>query len=116
MTMLAPNAEAQFDGCPTSQHDSTGHGYITEKNKYRNRLKRLEGQVRGVDRMIDEERQFTDILTQISAITKALESVALGLLDDHLRHCVLDAAATGQAVGDLTMSEASDAIARMVRS
>lgn len=116
MTMLTPTAEEQVSPCPTSQHDSANHGYITDKNLYRNRLRRLEGQVRGIDRMIDEERYCIDILTQISAITKALESVALGLLDDHLRHCVLDAAATGQQVSDLTMAEASDAIARLVRS
>lgn len=93
-----------------------GHGYITDKSTYRNRLRRLEGQVRGIDRMIDEERYCIDILTQISAITKALESVALGLLDDHLRHCLLDATATGQQVSTLTMAEASNAIARLVRS
>ncbi|WP_353987483.1 metal-sensitive transcriptional regulator [Ruicaihuangia caeni] len=116
MTMLPPTAEAQVDACPTSQRHSAGHEYITDKNKYRNRLRRLEGQVRGVDRMIDEERYCTDILTQISAITKALESVALGLLEDHLRRCVLEAAATGQPVSNLTIAEASDAIARLVRS
>lgn len=114
--MSVPTAGAQADGCPTKQHNSAGHGYITDKNKYRNRLSRLGGQVRGIDRMIDEERSCIDILTQISAITKALESVALGLLDDHLHHCVLDAAATGQPVSDLKIAEASGAIARLVRS
>ncbi|WP_338419476.1 metal-sensitive transcriptional regulator [Cryobacterium luteum] len=82
----------------------------------RNRLRRFEGQVRGFDGMIDEERYCINILTQISAITKAVDSVALGRLDDRLRHCVLDAAAAGQQVSELTMAEGSDAIARLVRS
>lgn len=116
MTMLALTADAQVVACPTSRHDSEGHGYITDRSTYRNGLRRLEVQIGGIDRMIDKERYCIDILTQISAITKALEIVALGLLDDHLRHCILDAAATGQLVGDLTMAGASDAIARLVRS
>mgnify|MGYP000729917567 CR=1 FL=1 len=69
------------------------HGYITEKDKYLKRLKRIEGQARGISRMIEEERYCIDILTQTDALTKALQGVALALLDDHLRHCVRDAAA-----------------------
>ena len=68
------------------------HGYITDKKGYLDRLKRIEGQARGISRMVDDEKYCIDILTQISAVTSALETVALGLLDDHLRHCVADAA------------------------
>ena len=68
------------------------HGYITDKDKYLNRLKRIEGQARGISKMVDEEQYCIDILTQISALTSALQAVAIGLLDDHLKHCVLDAA------------------------
>lgn len=114
--MNAPTAAPLAEVCPTTPHHPTGHGYITDKTTYRNRLRRLEGQVRGVERMIDDGRYCIDILTQISALTKALEGVALGLLDDHLRHCVLDAAATGEPVSDLKIAEASEAIARLVRS
>ena len=92
------------------------HGYISEKEKYRNRLSRLEGQVRGIDRMVAGERYCIDILTQISAVTKALESVALGLLDDHMKHCVLDAAKNGGPEAEQKLAEASQAIARLVRS
>lgn len=92
------------------------HGYITDKAGYLARLKRIEGQARGIHRMVDEEQYCIDILTQVSALTKALESVALGLLDDHLKHCVVDAARTGGAEADAKVKEASDAIARLVRS
>jgi CsoR family transcriptional regulator, copper-sensing transcriptional repressor len=92
------------------------HGYITDKAAYLARLKRIEGQARGIHRMVDEEQYCIDILTQVSALTKALESVALGLLDDHLKHCVVDAARTGGAEADAKVKEASDAIARLVRS
>jgi DNA-binding FrmR family transcriptional regulator len=92
------------------------HGYITDKANYLARLKRIEGQARGIHRMVDEEQYCIDILTQVSALTKALESVALGLLDDHLKHCVVDAARTGGAEADAKVKEASDAIARLVRS
>ncbi|WP_454855664.1 metal-sensitive transcriptional regulator [Promicromonospora soli] len=96
--------------------ESATHGYITDKEKYLARLKRIEGQARGIHRMVDEEQYCIDILTQVSALTKALESVALGLLDDHLKHCVVDAARTGGAEADAKVKEASDAIARLVRS
>ncbi|HET6672129.1 MAG TPA: metal-sensitive transcriptional regulator [Agromyces sp.] len=92
------------------------HGYITDKDNYLARMRRIEGQARGIQRMVDEEKYCIDILTQISALTSALESVALGLLDDHLKHCVVDAAVRGGAEADEKIKEASDAIARLVRS
>ena len=92
------------------------HGYITDKKGYLDRLKRIEGQARGISRMIDDETYCIDILTQISAATSALETVALGLLDDHLRHCVADAARTGGPEAEAKIAEASQAIARLVRS
>lgn len=88
------------------------HGYITDKDKYLNRLKRIEGQARGISKMVDEEKYCIDILTQISA----LQAVALGLLDDHLNHCVLDAARMGGDDAQAKIKEASEAIARLVRS
>jgi len=94
----------------------SAHGYITDKDKYLNRLKRIEGQARGVYRMVDEEKYCIDILTQISALTSALQSVALGLVDDHLKHCVTDAVRSGGDEADAKIKEASDAIARLVRS
>ena len=92
------------------------HGYIRDKKRYLDRLKRIEGQARGISRMIDEEKYCIDILTQISAVSSALETVALGLLDDHLRHCVADAARAHGPEGDAKFTEASQAIARLVRS
>ena len=96
--------------------DHAHHGYISDKERYLARLKRIEGQARGIHRMVDEEQYCIDILTQVSALTKALESVALGLLDDHLKHCVVDAARMGGPDADAKVKEASDAIARLVRS
>jgi CsoR family transcriptional regulator, copper-sensing transcriptional repressor len=92
------------------------HGYITDKKCYLDRLARIEGQARGISRMIDDEEYCIDILTQISAVTSALETVALGLHDDHLRHCVADAARTGGPEAEAKIAEASQAIARLVRS
>ena len=92
------------------------HGYMRDKDRYLARLKRIEGQARGIHRMVAEERYCIDILTQVSAITRALESVALGLLDDHLRHCVLDATHAGGAGAEQKLEEASKAISRLVRS
>src|SRR5689334_24918087 len=91
------------------------HGYISAKDDYLKRLRRIEGQARGLQRMVEEEQYCIDILTQVSAMTKALQSVALGLLDDHLDHCVRDAVASGDGA-DEKLSEASAAIARLVRS
>ena len=92
------------------------HGYITEKEQYLQRMKRIEGQARGIAKMIDEEKYCIDILTQISALTRAIQGVATGLLDDHLKHCVVDAATTGGPGAEDKLTEASKAIARLVKS
>ncbi len=100
----------------TPAHAHAHHGYISDKDGYLNRLRRIEGQARGISRMVDEEKYCIDILTQISALKSALEADALGLLDDHLRHCVVDAARAGDAEAEIKIKEATDAIARLVRS
>ena len=92
------------------------HGYISRKDDYLTRLRRIEGQARGLQRMVDEEKYCIDILTQVSAVTKALQAVALGLLDEHMSHCVLDAAQSGGPEAEAKLREASDAVARLVRS
>jgi DNA-binding FrmR family transcriptional regulator len=96
------------------QHEH--RGYDDKKDDYLKRLRRIEGQARGLQRMVEEDQYCIDILTQVSAMTKALQSVSLGLLDDHLSHCVVDAARAGGAEADAKIREASDAIARLVRS
>jgi DNA-binding FrmR family transcriptional regulator len=92
------------------------HGYAGDKDVILARLRKVEGQVRGIARMVDEDTYCIDVLTQVSAATRALENVALLLLDDHLDHCVRDAAARGGAEADEKLAEASAAIARLVRS
>ena len=92
------------------------HGYIRAKDDYLRRLRRIEGQARGLQRMVEEEKYCIDILTQVSAMTKALQSVALGLLDEHVAHCVADAVRDGGPEADAKLKEASEAIARLVRS
>lgn len=91
-------------------------GYATTKDQLQNRLRRVEGQVRGIARMVDEDVYCIDVLTQISAATRALETIGLSLLDDHLMHCVAEASAQGGQVAQDKIREASAAIARMVRS
>ncbi len=90
------------------------HGYINHKDDLLKRLRRAEGQVRGVQRMVEEEKYCLDILTQVSAATKALERVALSLLEDHLGHCVAEAATEGGEKAEQKLREASQAIARFV--
>jgi DNA-binding FrmR family transcriptional regulator len=92
------------------------NGYAGEKDAYLRRLRKIECQVRGIAKMIDEDKYCIDVLTQVSAATRALENVALGLLDDHLGHCVAEAAAEGGDVADEKIAEASAAIARLVKS
>ena len=92
------------------------NGYASDKDAYLKRMRRIEGQVRGIAKMIEGDQYCIDVLTQVSAATKALEAVALGLLDEHLRHCVTQAAAEGGPVADEKVAEASAAIARLVKS
>jgi DNA-binding FrmR family transcriptional regulator len=92
------------------------HGYLSNKQDYLKRLRRIEGQARGLQRMVEQEQYCIDILTQVSAMTKALQSVALGLLDEHLSSCVVRAASEGGPEADAKVQEASQAIARLVRS
>ncbi|AEA28944.1 protein of unknown function DUF156 (plasmid) [Pseudonocardia dioxanivorans CB1190] len=92
------------------------HGYADNKDNHLKRMRRIEGQVRGISKMIESDKYCIDVLTQVAAVNKALEAVALGLLDDHLKHCVSDAVAEGGQVADQKISEASAAIARLVKS
>ena len=92
------------------------YGYTPNKADYLKRLRRIEGQVRGLQKMVEDDKYCVDILTQVSAATRALQSVALGLLEDHLGHCVAQAAAEGGDIATAKVREASDAIARLVKS
>lgn len=92
------------------------HGYGEDKAKVLARLRRVEGQVRAIEQMVDDDKYCIDVLTQIAAANSALKSVALLLLDDHLNHCVRQASAEGGDVADEKLAEASAAIARLVRS
>lgn len=92
------------------------HGYANDKDAYLTRLRRIEGQVRGLQRMVTEDEYCIDVLTQVSAVTRALQSVALGLLEDHLGHCVTQAIDEGSPEAEAKVKEASAAIARLVRS
>ena len=91
-------------------------GYIEGKDALLKRLRRIEGQVRGLQKMVESETYCIDVLTQISAANRALQAVALELLEDHLAHCVADATREGGTVGEDKVKEASAAIARLVRS
>ena len=92
------------------------YGYGHNKDAILARLGRIEGQVRGLSRMVESDTYCIDILTQVSAATRALQAVALELLDDHLQHCVADAITAGQAGAEAKVAEASAAIARLVKS
>jgi len=94
----------------------TTYGYAANKDDYAKRLRRVEGQIRGIAKMIDEDKYCIDILTQVSAVNSALQSVALGLLEEHLNHCVTNAVSAGGEEADAKLAEASAAIARLVRS
>jgi DNA-binding FrmR family transcriptional regulator len=99
-----------------SMDTTTHHGYHDQKASHLKRLRRVEGQVRGLQRMVEEDKYCIDILTQVSAATKALQSFSLELLEEHLAHCVVDAARKGGPEAQEKVREASDAIARLVRS
>jgi DNA-binding FrmR family transcriptional regulator len=92
------------------------HGYTQNKDDHQRRLRRIEGQIRGLQRMVDNDEYCIDILTQISAATRALQAVSVSLLDEHLRHCVSEAITEGGEAAEEKIKEASAAIARLVRS
>src|SRR3954454_9672818 len=99
--------------------DEHVHGYTAEKSAHLKRLRRIEGQVRGLQRMVEEDANCIDVLTQVSAATKALQAVALGLLEEHRSHCVSGAVAAGGAdspAAEAKLKEAAEAVARLVRS
>ena len=91
-------------------------GYAQRKDDVLKRLKRIEGQTRGLQRMVEEDSYCIDVLTQVAAVTKALQAVSLSLLEDHMNHCVVDAARTGDQEGRAKVTEAVEAITRLVRS
>ena len=107
MAITAPVAAAKAGAPP---------GYAGSKADHLARLARIEGQVRGVARMVEDDRYCTDVLTQISAITRALQEVALGLLDDHMRHCVTGAARSGPVEAEQKLAELTIAFRRMLRA
>jgi DNA-binding FrmR family transcriptional regulator len=92
------------------------HGYTADKDAYLKRLRRIEGQIRGLQRMVENDEYCIDVLTQIAAATKALQAVSLGLLEEHLKHCVTQAVAEGGPVAEEKLAEASAAIGRLVKS
>lgn len=96
--------------------ESTARGYSADKEALLKRLRRIEGQVRGLERMVEDDVYCIDVLTQISAATKALQAVSVGLLDEHLKHCVTQAIAAGGDEATEKINEATAAIARLVRS
>ena len=108
--------EVHDDDTPGTDATPHQHGYIHRKDEYLKRLRRIEGQARGLQRMVEDEKYCIDILTQVSAMTKALQAVSLGLLEEHLSHCVVAAARAGGREADEKVREASEAIARLVRS
>lgn len=110
--MRAMSTEETLAGAAPADHH--GPGYRADKQALLGRLRRIEGQVRGVHRMVEQDVYCIDVLTQISAATRALQAVAVGLLEGHLAHCVVDAARQGDPTAKV--KEASEAIARLVRS
>ncbi|MFA3876765.1 metal-sensitive transcriptional regulator [Streptomyces sp. MMCC 100] len=109
--------QVETDGTDiVTDHDRGVHGYHKQKDEHLKRLRRIEGQIRGLQRMVDEDVYCIDILTQVSASTKALQSFALQLLEEHLRHCVADAALKGGTEIDAKVEEATKAIGRLLRT
>lgn len=92
------------------------HGYVGRRDELQGRLRRIEGQIRGLQRMLDEDRYCIDVLTQISSTTRALQGVAVSLLDEHVRHCVRDAIDQGPETADEKVDEALEVIARLIKS
>ncbi len=117
MTTIDTHETGAHADLPGDPHPHAGvHGYSAQKDAHLKRLRRIEGQIRGLQRMVDEDTYCIDVLTQVSASTKALQSFALSLLEEHLRHCVAAAAEQGGAELDAKVAEATAAIGRLLRS
>ncbi|UCM89576.1 metal-sensitive transcriptional regulator [Streptomyces marincola] len=113
---VTPEKDGSERGAASGTPHSGPHGYSKDKDAHLKRLRRIEGQVRGLQRMVEEDTYCIDILTQVSASTKALQSFALQLLEEHLRHCVARAAEEGGPEIDAKVEEATAAIARLLRT
>jgi CsoR family transcriptional regulator, copper-sensing transcriptional repressor len=111
-----PSSEKPARGAPIGPEKNRMYGYTQNKNNYLVRLRRIEGQIRGLQRMVEDDKYCIDILTQVAAATKAPQSIALGLPEEHLSHCVAGAIAEGGDDATAKVREASEAIARLVRS
>lgn len=112
------HVDSESVDAPSGRGDDAppSRGYAQDKEAYLRRLKRIEGQVRGLQRMVDDDEYCIDVLTQISAVSSALKSVSIGLLEDHLGHCVVAAAREGDEAAAVKVHEASQAVARLVKS
>ena len=120
ITPGAPVPSPETRATEAAADPAHGHGYSPRKDEYLKRLRRVEGQVRGISRMVAEDQYCIDVLTQVAAATKALHAVSLGLLEDHMSHCVADAAREARLDGNddavqAKIAEASAAIARLMR-
>lgn len=114
--MSTETTHCESDSCSCGTHDDRTHGYTAESSAYITRMRRIEGQIRGIERMIESNTYCIDVLTQISAATKALQSVSLALLEDHLNHCVVGAARVSDEEGREKVKEATQAVARLWKS
>ena len=108
--------EAHTGACCSGEAPETQYGYASNKEAHLKRLRRIEGQVRGIARMVDEDKYCIDILTQVSAVQSALDSVAVNLLKDHMNHCVVTAARESDEAAQAKVDEAAAAIARLIKS
>ena len=108
--------EAHTGACCGGEAPETQHGYTSNKEAHLKRLRRIEGQVRGIARMVDEDKYCIDILTQVSAVQSALDSVAVNLLKDHMNHCVVTAARESDEAAQAKVDEAAADIARLIKS
>jgi CsoR family transcriptional regulator, copper-sensing transcriptional repressor len=114
--VLAPGGRVLVPVWRADVYRLTMHGYTQDKDAYLKRLRRIEGQVRGLQRMVEDDTYCIDVLTQISAATRALQAVAIGLLEDHLGHCVTQAIEQGGPEAHAKVKEAADAVSRLVKS
>ena len=105
-----------MDHVTTTEQVPAAPGYADHKDAHLKRLRRIEGQVRGIARMVDSDAYCIDVLTQVSAVTRALQAVSIGLLEEHIAHCVVDAARESDEAAAAKVAEATAAIARLVRS